>query len=70
MLSKYFLVPYLSSGIMVRLHKKLKSDEKLENWQNISEWLDDAGYKNQSIKVSSLDLSPDKAVVNITNINI
>jgi hypothetical protein len=55
---------------MVRLHKKLKSDEKLENWQNISEWLDDAGYKNQSIKVSSLDLSPDKAVVNITNINI
>ncbi|MBN3963075.1 helix-turn-helix domain-containing protein [Nostoc sp. NMS8] len=47
-----------------------KSDEKLENWRNISEWLDDAGYKNQSIKVPSLDLSPDKAVVNVTNINI
>ncbi|AUB38136.1 hypothetical protein COO91_04101 [Nostoc flagelliforme CCNUN1] len=43
-----------------------KSDEKLENWRNISEWLDDTGYKNQSIKVSGLDLSPDKAVVNIT----
>lgn len=47
-----------------------KSDEKLENWRNISEWLDDAGYKNQSIKVPGLDLSPDKAVVNVTNINI
>ncbi len=46
-----------------------KSDEKLENWRNISEWLDDAGYKNQSIKVPGLDLSPDKAVVNVTNIN-
>lgn len=47
-----------------------KSDEKLENWRNISEWLDDAGYKNQSIKVPGLDLSPDKTIVNVTNINI
>jgi hypothetical protein len=47
-----------------------KSDEKLENWRNISEWLDDAGYKNNVIQVPGLDLSPDKAVVNVTNINI
>ncbi|MBN3907406.1 MAG: helix-turn-helix domain-containing protein [Nostoc sp. NMS1] len=47
-----------------------KSDEKLENWRNISEWLDDAGYKNQSIKVPGLDLSPEKTIVNVTNINI
>ncbi|MGF2039672.1 MAG: helix-turn-helix domain-containing protein [Nostoc sp. CmiVER01] len=47
-----------------------KSDEKLENWRNISEWLDDAGYKNQSITVPGLNLSPDKAVVNVININI
>ncbi|MEH2199798.1 helix-turn-helix transcriptional regulator [Nostoc sp.] len=47
-----------------------KSDEKLENWRNISEWLDDAGYKNQLIQVTGLDLSPDKAIVNVTNINI
>ncbi|MEH2294561.1 helix-turn-helix transcriptional regulator [Nostoc sp.] len=47
-----------------------KSDEKLENWRNISEWLDDAGYKNQSIKVPGLDLSLDKTLVNVTNINI
>ncbi|OCQ96777.1 hypothetical protein BCD64_14295 [Nostoc sp. MBR 210] len=45
-----------------------KSDEKLENWRNISEWLDDAGYKNQSINVPGLDLSPDKAVVNVTKL--
>jgi uncharacterized protein YuzE len=36
MLTKYFLVLYLPSGIMVRLHKKIKTcwikyDEKLEN---------------------------------------
>ncbi|BDA75423.1 hypothetical protein CAL7716_095890 [Calothrix sp. PCC 7716] len=47
-----------------------KCDEKIENWRNIGEWLDDAGYKNQSVKVPGLDLSPDKTVVNVTNINI
>lgn len=47
-----------------------KSDEKIENWRNISEWLDDAGYRNQSVQVPGLDLSPDKTVVNVTNINI
>lgn len=47
-----------------------KSDEKIENWRNISEWLDDAGYKNQSVKVKGLDLSTDKAIVNVTNIHI
>jgi hypothetical protein len=47
-----------------------KSDEKIENWRNVSEWLDDAGYKNQSVNVKGLDLSTDKAVVHVTNINI
>jgi hypothetical protein len=47
-----------------------KSDEKLENWRNISEWLDDAGYKNHVIQVPGLDLSPEKTIVNVTNINI
>ncbi len=47
-----------------------KSDEKIENWRNISEWLDEAGYKNQVVKVPGLDLTPEKTVVNVTNINI
>lgn len=47
-----------------------KCDGKIENWRNISEWLDDAGYKNQSIKVPGFDLSPEKTIVNVTNINI
>jgi hypothetical protein len=47
-----------------------KSDEKLENWRNISEWLDDAGYKNNVVQVPGLDLSPEKTIVNVTNINI
>ncbi|MTJ48074.1 hypothetical protein [Dolichospermum sp. UHCC 0259] len=24
-----------------------KSDEKVENWRNITEWLEEAGYKSQ-----------------------
>lgn len=47
-----------------------KCDEKIENWRNIGEWLDDAGYKNQSVKVPGFDLSPEKTIVNVTNINI
>ncbi|MEA5572750.1 helix-turn-helix domain-containing protein [Calothrix sp. UHCC 0171] len=47
-----------------------KSDEKVENWRNIGEWLDNSGYKSQSIQVKGLDISPDKTVVNVTNINI
>ncbi len=51
-------------------HLLEKSDEKIENWRNISEWLDEAGYKNQVVKVPGLDLTPEKTVVNVTNINI
>lgn len=47
-----------------------KCDEKIENWRNIGEWLDDAGYKNQSVKVAVENLLPEKSIVNITNINI
>jgi hypothetical protein len=47
-----------------------KCDEKIENWRNIGEWLDDAGYKNQSVKVAVENLLLEKSIVNITNINI
>ena len=31
-----------------------KSDEKVENWRNITEWLQEAGYKTQSSIESEL----------------
>jgi hypothetical protein len=46
-----------------------KCDEKIENWRNISEWLEEAGYKSQPRKVPVNELLPEKSVVNITNIN-
>lgn len=48
-----------------------KGNSKIENWRNISEWLQEAGYKSfYSAKVQGLDLVPENSVVNITNINI
>ncbi|MEG4628026.1 helix-turn-helix domain-containing protein [Microcoleus sp. w1-18aA5] len=44
-----------------------KGIEKIENWRNIAEWLEDAGYKTQSsAKFPTKDLLPEKSVVNIT----
>lgn len=48
-----------------------RCNEKIENWRNISEWLDDAGYKTQtrpSTKLPFIDCLPENSVVNITNI--
>jgi hypothetical protein len=48
-----------------------KCNEKIENWRNISEWLEEAGYKTQarlSTKLPFLDRLPENSVVNITNI--
>ncbi|MEG4029514.1 MULTISPECIES: helix-turn-helix domain-containing protein [unclassified Microcoleus] len=48
-----------------------KGIEKIENWRNIAEWLEDAGYKTQSsAKLPVKDLLPENCVVNVTNINI
>ena len=48
-----------------------KGIEKIENWRNIAEWLEDAGYKTQSsAKFPVKDLLPQNCVVNVTNINI
>ena len=47
-----------------------KCNEKIENWRNISEWLEEAGYKTQSAsKLPVSNGSPDKGVVHITNIS-
>jgi hypothetical protein len=48
-----------------------KCHEKIGNWRNITEWLEDAGYKTQppkSVPVNSL--LPGNSVVNISNISI
>ncbi|MFB2876471.1 helix-turn-helix transcriptional regulator [Floridanema aerugineum] len=48
-----------------------KGNEKIENWRNIAEWLEEAGYKTQSpAKLPVNNLLPENSVVNITNINI
>jgi hypothetical protein len=48
-----------------------KGNGKVENWRNISEWLEEAGYKSlSSVKARGMDLLPENSVVNITNINI
>ncbi|WP_413162920.1 helix-turn-helix transcriptional regulator [Capilliphycus salinus ALCB114379] len=48
-----------------------KCDERIENWRNISEWLDVAGYKCQSISEVPLEsLLPEKSIVNVNNIHI
>ena len=48
-----------------------KPDEKISNWRNIIEWLEEAGYKSSpqnSLKVEDLEI--EKTVVQVTNINI
>ena len=48
-----------------------KCHEKIGNWRNITEWLEDAGYKSQpNAQVPVNSLLPGNSVVNITNITI
>ncbi|XWK87262.1 MAG: helix-turn-helix domain-containing protein [Phormidium sp.] len=49
-----------------------KCKEKIENWRNITEWLEEAGYKTPyrpSTKLPFMDCLPENSVVNITNIS-
>lgn len=47
-----------------------KTNERIDNWRNISQWLEDAGYKNKSAQVPINELLPDKSVVNISNVSV
>lgn len=48
-----------------------KSNEKMDNWRNIAQWLEEAGYKcKSSHQVPLNSLIPGHSVVNITNISI
>lgn len=48
-----------------------KKDEKVENWRNITEWLEEAGYKTQSSHQYYVsDSLPLKIIINKANINL
>ncbi len=48
-----------------------KCSEKIENWRNIAEWLEDAGYRTQPVaKIPVSNCLPGNSVVNITNLSI
>ncbi len=66
----------VESDLCASVYKYVKSligkgNEKIGNWRNIAEWLDDAGYKTRSsAKFPTKDLLPENSVVNISNITI
>jgi hypothetical protein len=47
-----------------------KEDEKMENWRNICEWLEEAGYKQQSSSPAEddIDTIPGEATLRIKNL--
>lgn len=48
-----------------------KSDEKIENWRNIYEWLEEAGYKTQlAAEFESSDCLPLEFLIKRANITI
>jgi len=47
-----------------------RENEKVENWRNICQWLDDAGYKSGAIQSQLSNPMPVDAKVHIENINI
>lgn len=47
-----------------------KTDEKIQNWRNIAEWLEEAGYKCLSPEIPIDRILPDKSIVNLSTVNI
>ncbi|XWK88830.1 MAG: helix-turn-helix domain-containing protein [Phormidium sp.] len=48
-----------------------KGDEKIENWRNIAEWLEEAGYKSQSsAEYETSDCLPLEFLIKRANITI
>ena len=46
-----------------------KSGEKMENWRNVAEWLEEAGYRSvMSARLQLSDSLPENGVVSVTNI--
>ncbi len=47
-----------------------KGSDKIDNWRNITEWLEEAGYQTQPSAKSPLsDSLPGNSIVNITNMS-
>lgn len=66
----------VETDLCATLYKYVKSlvgkgVEKIENWRNIAEWLEDAGYKTKPpAKLPIQDALPKNSAVNISNISI
>ncbi|NEO57933.1 MAG: helix-turn-helix domain-containing protein [Okeania sp. SIO3B5] len=66
----------VETDLCATIYKYVKSlvdrrDRRIENWRNISEWLEIDGYRCRSSPQVPLDsLLTEKSVVNVTNINI
>ncbi|CCI21711.1 hypothetical protein [Microcystis aeruginosa] len=56
---------------MYRYVKNLldKNNGRIDNWRNITQWLEEAGYKHPSAEIPINNVLPEQSVVNITNIN-
>ena len=66
----------VETDLCATIYKYVKSlvdrrDRRIENWRNISEWLEIDGYRCQPSSQVPLDsLLPEKSTVSVTNINI
>lgn len=47
-----------------------KTEEKVENWRKISDWLEESGYKCLSPEVPLNQLFPEKSIINIQTVNV
>lgn len=48
-----------------------KTEQKIGNWRNISEWLDEAGYRSKPPpQIPVNNLLPEQSMVNITKVHI
>ena len=47
-----------------------KTDEKIENWRNITDWLEQSGYKCLSPQIPINSILPEKSIVNIATVNV
>jgi hypothetical protein len=66
----------ISTDLCATLYKYVKtlldrSEGKINNWRNITDWLDDAGYKApMKAQVALENLAPDKITINVTDVTI
>lgn len=47
-----------------------KNNGRIDNWRNISLWLEDAGYKHPSAEIPINKFFPEQSVANITNVTV